>query len=239
MTRKVLRLKDLITYIGLSRSVIYDRMDEKSARYDKSFPKPFGLGGKAVGWDEVAVDNWLSACKTAPKNTTPKARSNATHIGKTPLPTKIPTQSASTKRKKTPGSLASMILEGGDINTRILSYLQMPTWTPAMGVLIVCGIAPESNCTEIPLEGMGLDDKPIKPASVQLMKARQMMREWTDWAEDEVVPITEMPPGRFLYWCQDSGIDTDWSRLCLELWGFRDETKTDLTGARFALLTSK
>lgn len=238
MTRKVLRLNDLITYIGLSRSVIYDRMDEKSDRHDERFPKPFGLGGKAKGWYQDDIDAWLLSCKNAPQKIAPKIRPSVARVGKTPALVKGTTQNISSKRKKTPGSLASMILEGGDINARILSYLQMSAWTPAMGVLIVCGIAPEAACTEIPFEGMGLDDKPIKVASLKLIKARRMLEQWHDWAEDEE-PIIEMPPGRFLYWCQDSDIDTDWLRLCLELWGFRDETITDLTGARFALLTSK
>jgi prophage regulatory protein len=48
VTGKILRLKELIAYIGLSRSVIYERMDSKSDRHDPSFPKSFALGGKAV-----------------------------------------------------------------------------------------------------------------------------------------------------------------------------------------------
>jgi predicted DNA-binding transcriptional regulator AlpA len=238
MAGRTLRIKDLEARTGLSTSTIYDRMDEKSPRYAPDFPKSFPLGGKAVGWNENEVDAWLLSCKNAPQNATSKAKSRGTRIGTITQPTKAAPPAASPKRKKTPGSLASMILEGGDINARILSYLQMSTWTPAMGVLIVCGIAPEAACTEIPFEGMGLDDKPIKAASLKLIKARRMLEQWHDWAEDEE-PITEMPPGHFLYWCQDSDIDTDWLRLCLELRGFRDETITDLTGARFALLTSK
>lgn len=239
MAGRTLRIKDLEERTGLSTSTIYDRMNPDSPRYAPDFPKSFPLGGKAVGWNEDEVDAWLLSCKTAPQNASPKAKSNAARIGKTPLPTKAHPQNVSSKRKKTPSSLAAMILEGGDINARILSYLEMPTWTPAMGVLLACGIAPEANCTEIPVEGMGLDEKPIGPASPQLMKARHLLEDWYDWVADEVEPITEMAPGRFLYWCQDSNIDTDWLRLCLELSGFRDEAKTDLTGARFALLTSK
>ena len=238
MTGSILRLKDLIQRTGLSRSAIYDRMNPDSPRYAPDFPKSFSLSGKAVGWSEDAVAAWLSACKTAPQKTAPKAKSNVARSHKTPLQNKAPTQSTSAKRKKTPGSLASMILEGGDINARILNYLQMSAWTPAMGALIVCGIAPEANCTDIPEEGIGLDDKPIKAASLQLTRARRMLEQWKDWAEDEE-PITEMSPGRFLYWCQDSDIDTDWLRLCLQITGFSDDSKTDLTGARFALLTSK
>lgn len=238
MAGRTLRIKDLEERTGLSTSTIYDRMNPNSPRYAPDFPKSFSLGGKAVGWDEDELDTWLLSCKSAPHISSPKTKSSAARIVKTPLPTKALTQSISTKRNKTPGSLASLILEGGNINARILGYLQMSAWTPAMGVLIVCGIAPEANCTEIPLECIGLDEKTIKPSSLQLMKARRMLEKWNDWAEDEEL-ITEMPPGRFLYWCQDSDIDTDWLRLCLQLTGFSDDSKTDLTGARFALLTSR
>lgn len=239
MAGRTLRIKDLEERTGLSTSTIYDRMDARSPRYAPDFPKSFPLGGKAVGWNEDEVDAWLLNCKNAPAKATPKAKASTTRIGKAPSPAKVATQKAGSTRKKTPGSLAAMILDGGDINARILSYLEMPTWTPAMGVLIVCGIAPEANCTATPSEGIGLDDKPIEPANPQLMKARQMLEDWYEWVADEAEPITEMPPGRFLYWCQESDIDTDWLRLCLQLWGFQDETKADLTGARFALLTSK
>jgi predicted DNA-binding transcriptional regulator AlpA len=239
MAGRTLRIKDIEARTGLSTSTIYDRMDKQSPRYAPDFPKSFPLGGKAVGWNEDEVSAWLLSCKNAPPKATPKTKSSSTRTGTSTQPKKAASPAASSKRKKTPGSLASMILEGGDINARILSYLDMPSWTPAMGVLIVCGIAPDAYCTEIPKEGMGLDDKPVKPASIQLMKARHMLEDWHEWAADEVEPLTELPPGRFLYWCQDSDIDTDWLRLCLQLWGFQDETKPDLAGARFALLTSK
>ncbi|WP_129505044.1 AlpA family phage regulatory protein [Aeromonas veronii] len=38
-TIKVLRIKDLMSKIGMARSTIYDRINPKSPRYDSSFPK--------------------------------------------------------------------------------------------------------------------------------------------------------------------------------------------------------
>ena len=38
---------------GLSRSTIYLRIAEGS------FPKPVSLGGRAVGWIEAEVNDWL------------------------------------------------------------------------------------------------------------------------------------------------------------------------------------
>lgn len=56
---RVVRLKQLIVMIGLSRSTIYDRMNLKSPRYDDSFPRPICLGGKAKGWFLKDVNYWL------------------------------------------------------------------------------------------------------------------------------------------------------------------------------------
>ena len=40
---------------GLSRSTIYLRISEDR------FPKPVSLGGRAVGWIEAEVNDWLNA----------------------------------------------------------------------------------------------------------------------------------------------------------------------------------
>lgn len=58
---RVVRLKQLTVMIGLSRSTIYDRMNPNSPRYDDSFPRPIGLGGKARarGWFLSDVKCWL------------------------------------------------------------------------------------------------------------------------------------------------------------------------------------
>lgn len=57
---KVLRIKDVIQKTGLARSTIYDRISDKSPRYDQNFPKPLKLGLSAVGWFEHEIDAWLT-----------------------------------------------------------------------------------------------------------------------------------------------------------------------------------
>jgi len=52
-TVSILRLKQVESRIGLSRSSIYKMMSE-----DK-FPKPVSLGARAVGWIESSIDQWL------------------------------------------------------------------------------------------------------------------------------------------------------------------------------------
>ena len=58
----IMRLRQLQEYIKLSRSAIYDRMNEKSKRYDQTFPKPIRLGGGAIGWFKSDIDAWLAQC---------------------------------------------------------------------------------------------------------------------------------------------------------------------------------
>jgi prophage regulatory protein len=54
MATAILRLPAVKTRTGLSRSTIYLRVSEGS------FPKPVGLGGRAVGWVEEEIDDWLA-----------------------------------------------------------------------------------------------------------------------------------------------------------------------------------
>jgi prophage regulatory protein len=58
---KILRLHSVVSATGLGRSTIYDLM----ARGE--FPRPVKLTGKAVGWPESAIADWLaSRAPTAP-----------------------------------------------------------------------------------------------------------------------------------------------------------------------------
>lgn len=49
----ILRRKTVETRTGLSRSSIYERMRVGN------FPKPICLGGRAVGWLEHEIEDWL------------------------------------------------------------------------------------------------------------------------------------------------------------------------------------
>ena len=53
MATKILRLPDVITRTGLSRSTIYLRIS------DGRFPTPISLGGRAVGWLESECEQWI------------------------------------------------------------------------------------------------------------------------------------------------------------------------------------
>lgn len=53
MATVILRLPTVKARTGLSRSTIYLRIAEGR------FPKPIALGGRAVGWLESEIDEWL------------------------------------------------------------------------------------------------------------------------------------------------------------------------------------
>ena len=53
MTHTILRLPAVKASTGLSRSTIYLRVSEGN------FPKPVSLGGRAVGWLEAEIQEWL------------------------------------------------------------------------------------------------------------------------------------------------------------------------------------
>lgn len=54
-THMILRLPRVKAATGLSRSTIYLRVAEGT------FPKPVSLGGRAIGWLEAEVMEWLNA----------------------------------------------------------------------------------------------------------------------------------------------------------------------------------
>ena len=54
MVTTILRLPTVKTRTGLSRSTIYLRIAEGR------FPTPISLGGRAVGWIEAEVNEWLA-----------------------------------------------------------------------------------------------------------------------------------------------------------------------------------
>lgn len=54
MANAILRLPAVKTSVGLSRSTIYQRIA------DGTFPNSVNLGGRAVGWLESEIENWLA-----------------------------------------------------------------------------------------------------------------------------------------------------------------------------------
>ena len=57
-SHSILRLPAVKARTGLSRSTIYLKVA------NHTFPKPVKLGGRAVGWVDGEVDDWLEALIT-------------------------------------------------------------------------------------------------------------------------------------------------------------------------------
>jgi len=53
MVTTILRLPEVKARTGLSRSTVYLRIS------NGKFPKPVSLGGRAVGWVESDINDWL------------------------------------------------------------------------------------------------------------------------------------------------------------------------------------
>lgn len=58
---QLLSIKDVSRYTGLSRSTIYELINEKSYRYDPNFPKKVQLTRGRVAWVADEVAQWISS----------------------------------------------------------------------------------------------------------------------------------------------------------------------------------
>jgi prophage regulatory protein len=58
MATTILRLPDVVSRTGLSRTVIYRRIT------DRTFPKPVALGQRAIGWRESDIIDWIDSLTT-------------------------------------------------------------------------------------------------------------------------------------------------------------------------------
>lgn len=58
---QMMRLKDVMQITRLSRSTIYEIMDEKSKRYDPTFPKQIRLTERSVVWRADQIAAWLES----------------------------------------------------------------------------------------------------------------------------------------------------------------------------------
>ena len=57
---RMLPLKQVIHYTGLSSTTIYDMLDKRSNRYDTTFPIQVKLSKGRVAWVESEVAEWIN-----------------------------------------------------------------------------------------------------------------------------------------------------------------------------------
>lgn len=56
---QIIRLKEVVAVTGVSRSVIYAKLNPQSKCYDATFPKPIKLSVNCVGWSALEVNQWI------------------------------------------------------------------------------------------------------------------------------------------------------------------------------------
>ncbi|MFM4941579.1 helix-turn-helix transcriptional regulator [Aeromonas enteropelogenes] len=59
MSIKVMRCRDVVKMLGISRSKLYDMLNPKSPRFDATFPKRIRIGANSVGFLEHEVSQWV------------------------------------------------------------------------------------------------------------------------------------------------------------------------------------
>jgi prophage regulatory protein len=58
---QIIRLKEVVAVTGVSRSVIYAKLNPQSSCYDATFPKPIKLSVNCVGWSALEVNQWIES----------------------------------------------------------------------------------------------------------------------------------------------------------------------------------
>ncbi|CBJ37099.1 protein of unknown function [Ralstonia solanacearum CMR15] len=94
--------------------------------------------------------------------------------------------------------------------TTLTQYVRdLETWHPAQAAMLVCGLKPALDCTEIPSSGvMGLDNRRIQESWPRFSDARKVLAMWN--SRPDAPP--RVKPAEFVSWCATKGINTDWLR---------------------------
>lgn len=56
---QLINIKQVIEIVGVSRSTIYEMMDEDSQYYDSTFPKKVTITSKRIGWSAWEIHQWI------------------------------------------------------------------------------------------------------------------------------------------------------------------------------------
>ncbi|TEU24917.1 AlpA family phage regulatory protein [Alkanindiges illinoisensis] len=56
---KIINIRQVVEYTGLSRLTIYEIINPKTKYYDASFPKQVNLTTSRVGWVASEINDWI------------------------------------------------------------------------------------------------------------------------------------------------------------------------------------
>jgi hypothetical protein len=93
------------------------------------------------------------------------------------------------------------------LDRRLSAFLSMDSWTPAMGAMLVSGLAPTPGCLQVPPTASALQDLSRIAQPHLVADARSVMLLWEDDWQDSIecgLAATEpdtMAPIDFLSWC--------------------------------------
>lgn len=60
---KLLPIKEIPSFLGISRSALYEKLNPRSPRFDRRFPNPIRLGKRTVRFREDEMCAYLEQCR--------------------------------------------------------------------------------------------------------------------------------------------------------------------------------
>lgn len=58
---QIINIHQVVLFVCVSRSTIYEMMDENSPYYDPTFPKKVMISQKRIGWSAWEIHQWIEA----------------------------------------------------------------------------------------------------------------------------------------------------------------------------------
>ncbi|USA47431.1 AlpA family phage regulatory protein [Acinetobacter sp. C26M] len=58
---QIINIHQVVLFVGVSRSTVYEMMDENSPYYDPTFPKKVTISQKRIGWSAWEINQWIEA----------------------------------------------------------------------------------------------------------------------------------------------------------------------------------
>ena len=58
---QLISIKEVIKFVGVGRSTIYEMMDEFSPYYDPTFPKKVKITQNRIGWSAYEINQWIES----------------------------------------------------------------------------------------------------------------------------------------------------------------------------------
>ena len=56
---QIINLREVIEFTSISRTKIYEMINEQSKYYDPTFPRPIRLSESRIGWVAREVNQWI------------------------------------------------------------------------------------------------------------------------------------------------------------------------------------